>query len=131
MRSTLVAPACWWSSHTTDHNVSLQILVPESLSDQTAAQIFVSLSSLLLTTACPVQQFETSLFDDRQAQRCCAISALHLNGCDMHDRSTLLPASNLSPRCVILHPSRSIQLGHCQTMLCLMPNILCKTCHTL
>lgn len=50
LSKTLVALASWWSSNT---NVPalLQILVPESLSDQTAAQIFVSRSSLLLTNA--------------------------------------------------------------------------------
>lgn len=40
----------------------LQILVPESLSDQTAAQIFVSRSSLLLKTACHVLLSETGTF---------------------------------------------------------------------
>ncbi len=112
-------------------NILLQILVPESLSDQTAAQIFVSLSSLLLTTACHVLQLETSLFNDRHAQCCCAVSALHSNGCAMHDSFAVLLALRLSRRRVILHPPRSFQLGHCQTVLCLMPNILCNTCHTL
>ena len=131
MSRTLVAPACWWSSHTTDRNVLLQILVPESLTDQTAAQIFVSLSSVLLTTACHVLQIETILFNDRQAQQRCAISALHLNGCDMHDRFALFLVVRLSRLYVILYPPRSFQLGQCQMMLCFMPNILCNACHTL
>ncbi len=100
---TLVAPACWWSSHTTDHIVLLQILVPESLSDQTAAQIFVSLSSLLLTTACHVLQSETSLFNDRHAQCCRAISALHSNRCDMHDRFAMLLVLRLSRLYMLFH----------------------------
>jgi hypothetical protein len=62
MSRTPVAPACWWSSNAIDHNIMLQILVPESLSDQTAAQIFVSRSSLLLKTACHVLLSETGIF---------------------------------------------------------------------
>ena len=129
MRSTLVAPACWWSSHTTDCNVLLQILVPESLTDQTAAQIFVSLSSLLLTTACHALQSETSMTGIRNA----VVPSLRCTQMDMICMTDLLCCLSCACHdCVSFYilPGHS-SWGQCQMMLCFMHKILCNACHTL